>query len=91
MVADLEPPFRLTTVPQPQAGASAARNAGAAGRTADPLFIDDDEVAAPRSSQRTLKPTAARTTSPASGRSRPVSSPERTDSPGAGRSMAGTH
>ena len=48
MVVDLEPPFRLTTVSQPQAGASAARNAGAArahGRIL--LFIDDDEAAAP--------------------------------------------
>ncbi len=48
MLAELDPPFRLSVVVQPQSGTSAARNAGAAraqGRVL--LFIDDDVEAAP--------------------------------------------
>jgi peptidoglycan/xylan/chitin deacetylase (PgdA/CDA1 family)/glycosyltransferase involved in cell wall biosynthesis len=48
MLAKLAPPFRLSTVSQPQSGQAAACNAGAAqaqGRIL--LFIDDDEEAAP--------------------------------------------
>src|SRR5436305_13294617 len=48
MLAELSPPFRLSVVTQPQAGQSAAVNAGAAlaaGRIL--LFMDDDEEASP--------------------------------------------
>jgi peptidoglycan/xylan/chitin deacetylase (PgdA/CDA1 family)/GT2 family glycosyltransferase len=48
MLAELAVPYRLSVVSEPQAGQSAARNAGAAraaGRVL--LFIDDDEEAAP--------------------------------------------
>jgi glycosyltransferase involved in cell wall biosynthesis len=48
MVSKLAPPFELSVLTQPQAGASAARNSGAEhakGRTL--LFVDDDTTASP--------------------------------------------